>query len=316
MLNKIIENFKNVKVLVIGDVMLDKYIFGDVERISPEAPIPIVFVKKEKNVLGGAANVANNITALGAHAILIGIVGEDSAKEILISELKNNNINHNGIIIDKSIPTIQKTRIIARNQQIVRLDVEVKDNNKEEEICNAISKYINECDIIIVSDYAKGVITPKIMEHLFKESSKNNKKVLIDPKPINKELYHGAYIIKPNKTEFEEMIGIKNLNFIKEGQNICSKYDSNIILTLGEKGMIIFDKTKKEPTSVPTKAREVYDVSGAGDTVIATIALSIASNASLVDSAIIATHAAAIVISKMGTATTTITELSNSLTKE
>jgi D-beta-D-heptose 7-phosphate kinase/D-beta-D-heptose 1-phosphate adenosyltransferase len=311
---RIVEQFKNKKILVIGDLMLDKYVWGSVSRISPEAPVQIVNVKNEDYVPGGTANVANNIAALNGVVFLVGLVGDDDAKKILMNEIKKRNILTDGLITHKEKPTIQKVRIIAHNQQLLRIDYEKDDYVEceyENKIINYIKSVINKINAVVVSDYAKGVITKQVMVEISKLAERNNKPLIIDPKPVHKNLYSSFTLISPNYKEACEMIGIKEHNGkdINEiGKTLMKDFNSNILITHGEHGMTLFEKGERI-TNIPTKAKEVYDVSGAGDTVVSALTLSLVSGASFKEAAEIANHAAGVVVGKVGTATIKLEEL-------
>jgi D-beta-D-heptose 7-phosphate kinase/D-beta-D-heptose 1-phosphate adenosyltransferase len=301
--------------------MLDKYIIGSVDRISPEAPIPIVKVTEEKNIPGGASNVANNIASLGGKVRLLGYVGDDVSGILLKKKLREISIDCSGLITAKN-PTIQKIRVMAGQQQLVRIDYENTkhfdsyDVVSEDNLCRAIESSVPDVDIIIVSDYAKGCINEKIMDCLKYNSKKQRIALLIDPKLSNKHLYKDCFLIKPNQKETEELSGIKldsasEEDLISAGRKIMEEFSSNVLITRGSKGMTLFEneKGRNEYFTIPTKAKEVCDVSGAGDTFMSALALSIGSGASLVESAEIANHAAGIVVGKIGTATLTKDEL-------
>ncbi|MCH8329309.1 MAG: D-glycero-beta-D-manno-heptose-7-phosphate kinase [Nanoarchaeota archaeon] len=313
---KIVEQFKNKKILVIGDVMLDKYIWGEVSRISPEAPVQIVNVVKESYAPGGAANVANNIVALSAQTFMVGIVGNDETKDKLILELKKRNIEVSGLIDDKNKRTIQKVRVIGRNQQLLRFDYEKKgyvDIETENNIFDFISKKIDEIDAVIVSDYAKGVITKNLMKKIIGLCKEKNKIIVVDPKPKHKEFYKNATLITPNNTEAQQMTNFEeDANVEKIGMQLLTELNSNILITKGEKGMSLFEKDGKI-TNIPTFAKEVYDIIGAGDTSVATVALALASGSSFEEAAMIANHAAGITVGKVGTSTVSIDELKKSI---
>jgi len=309
----ILKKFKNQKIAVIGDLILDKYIYGEVDRISPEAPVPIVRVMKEKYVPGGAANVAANITTLGGKPYLFGIVGNDQYKDILFHKIEELNISTSGIFIDSSKTTTRKTRIIGLNQQLLRIDHENTDyieSHLEEEFLLKL-KEINDLSAIIVSDYAKGTITKQIILQLIQFSNESNILLIIDPKPKHKDWYTGSTLITPNKKEAQEMSGIiieSEDNFIEAGKELVKQFDSNVIITAGADGMYIFEKSKKSQ-HIHTAAKEVYDVSGAGDTVVATLALALSCQASLNDAAILANQAAGIKVGKIGTTPIFLEEL-------
>jgi len=298
-----INSFVNKHILVIGDIILDEYVFGDVTRINPEAPVPVLEVKKTEYRLGGAANVANNITSLGADCTLIGQVGNSKITERLIRLLEKNRINHH-LIKFSNFPTIKKTRIIAQTQQIIRIDQE-KPTKLEDEYVERIKNIIKqkEPDLIIISDYNKGMITKKLMTEL----KKLKVKIVADIKPINSKLFKGVYAITPNLKEAKEITKEDELE--KAGKILVNKLDTNTIITAGAKGAYLFERKIKNFTHFPAQAQEVYDVSGAGDTFISVIGLSLASGLSLKDSVSLANKAAGIVVGKMGTSTITQEEL-------
>lgn len=314
---RIIDQFSNRKILVIGDVMLDRYISGNVARISPEAPVQIVDVRKEDFFPGGAANVSSNISSLGGTAYTVGIVGDDGASEILNEALEQRGISPDYLITNREKPTIQKMRIIAHHQQLLRVDYEINggmDNPIYENIMDTIKRLIPQTDLIVISDYRKNMITKRIVRNVVKIAGKK-KYIIVDPKPDNMDLYHGCSLITPNQNEAS---GITRINYKTEddiilmGKALVAKLDSDVLVTRGEKGMSLFmkDGTQK---NIPTKAKEVYDVTGAGDTVVATLALALSSGSSLGDAAVIANHAAGIVVSKIGTSTASIQELKKEL---
>lgn len=315
---KIIEQFSNKKILVIGDVMLDKYIWGEVSRVSPEAPVQVVKVDKESYAPGGAANVASNVASLNGETYMIGLVGDDSAKKILISELKSRQINTEGMVEDKNRPTIQKVRVIGKGQQLLRFDYEEKaylEEDMEKKILDFVLKRIQNIDAIIISDYAKGIITKNLAEQLIKLANEKKKVIVIDPKPKHKDFYKNATLITPNNDEACEMLNVEEKDdeaIINVGKKLLEDLDSPLIITRGEKGMAIFEKNS-EITNIPTKAKEVYDIVGAGDTVVATLALALASNATLKEAATIANYAAGVTVGKVGTSTVTVDEIRSAL---
>lgn len=291
-------DFKDKKILVAGDIMLDKYISGEVERISPEAPVQVVNVNKEKYLLGGAGNVCNNIAALGCKTAIAGAIGNDQAGEKIMQILKEKNIDTKLVEKNKK-QTTQKVRIVSQGQQLLRIDYETIEKTP--------AKIEDEgFDIIIISDYAKGYVTKESVQKMIQ----TGKKVIIDPKPKNKEQYKGAYLITPNLKEAKEMSKETEIN--KIGKKLTEEMNANILITAGAEGMYLFEKGK-EMKHLPTKAKEVYDVTGAGDTVIATLAATTAGGAELQEAADIANHAAGIVVGKRGTATTTIEEIKKSM---
>jgi D-glycero-beta-D-manno-heptose-7-phosphate kinase len=318
---EIIDNFKNKKVLVIGDIMLDKYLEGDVEKISPEAPVQVVNITNQKNMLGGAANVCNNLAQTGAKTYLAGIIGKDNPGRIIIGLLKNQKIDSSLIIEDKNRETTLKTRIIGRHQQLIRLDHEVTEKINQSitsKITKNIISKIKDFDAIIIADYAKGVVTENLMNLIITQTNKHKIPLLLDPKPTNSQFYKNVFLIKPNKKEAIEMSGInikEEKDIIKAGKIMVKKFNSNIMLTCGDKGMYTFEKDGTVH-SLPTEAKDVFDVTGAGDTVAAFVGLSLASKSNLKEAAFIANKAAGIVVGKMGTSTVGIEELKQSIEDE
>ncbi|MCK5107102.1 MAG: D-glycero-beta-D-manno-heptose 1-phosphate adenylyltransferase [Nanoarchaeota archaeon] len=297
------------KIAVIGDVMLDEFIFGDVTRINPEAPVPVLEFERSEYRLGGAANVANNIFSLGGHCVLIGRIG----KEKRIKKILEGKNIHYDFIENESIPTITKTRMMVGTQHLLRLDRETKLPITSKDVKKIVKK-VRNIDIIVISDYAKGMITQELMDEL----RKLNKIILADPKITKPELFKDVYLIKPNLEETKKSLHVD----VKEekdvelaGKLLQKKYHSNILITRGKEGMSLFEKGEK-PFHVPTTAREVYEVSGAGDTVIATIAIALGSEKNLEEAVILSNKAAGIVVGKIGTATVTKKELSSKMDKE
>ena len=317
---RIVEQFKDKKILVIGDVMLDKYIWGDVSRISPEAPVQVVNVVKESYSPGGAANVANNVAALNAKSLMVGIVGNDITKDQLIQELKKKNIDVSGLINDENKRTIRKVRVFGRSQQLLRFDYEKKGYvsvETENNIFDFVSGKLDEINAIIISDYAKGTITKNLMEKIIMLCNEKNKIIVIDPKPKHKMFYKNATLISPNHKEAHEMNDFTedsptNADIENMGKKLLKELCSNILITKGEKGMSLFEKDGKI-TNIPTFAKEVYDIIGAGDTSVATLTLALASGANLEEAAIIANHAAGITVGKIGTSTVSLEELKRSI---
>ncbi|MBF0215585.1 MAG: D-glycero-beta-D-manno-heptose-7-phosphate kinase [Candidatus Omnitrophica bacterium] len=312
---KITDKFAQKRIMVVGDLLLDQYIWGNVSRISPEAPVPVVWVKKEGYVPGGSCNVANNLVSLGAKVLLAGVIGDDSLGDILKGKLSEKNIDIKGILVDHNRPTSLKTRVIAHNQQVVRIDRESVDV-LDERIANGISDYVKEnidgVDGVIIEDYGKGVITPKVLRNIVPLIRRKKKIVSVDPKEDHFSYYRGVTVITPNHSEAEKAYGAKMETDEKirtAGVKLLKRLGTeSILLTLGEKGMMLFEKDKV-PYAIPTVAREVYDVSGAGDTVIAVYTLSLASGGAPRLSAHLANSAAGIVVGKIGTAAIQIEEL-------
>ncbi|MBI2575936.1 D-glycero-beta-D-manno-heptose-7-phosphate kinase [Candidatus Woesearchaeota archaeon] len=308
----LIEKFKGKKILVIGDIMLDKYLKGDVSRISPEAPVPIVTVTGERFVPGGAANVASNIASLGGNVRMAGVIGNDDPGELLIKELQRRGVGTDSVIIDKKKPTTQKVRIVAQNQQLLRVDYEDTAYiapATENELIRSIQSSIPDSDAIVVSDYAKGAITSELMRSI--HTARNNQYLIVDPKPKHKALYAGVSIITPNLKEAREMAHAHDEPGVL-GKQLVGELQSTILITLGDKGMALFEQNGNI-TEIPTKAKEVFDVSGAGDTVVAALALALAAGADFVQAAFLANHAAGVVVGKVGTAVCSIEELQGSI---
>ncbi len=315
---KIIGQFKNKKVLVVGDIMLDKYLWGEVSRISPEAPVQVVNVVRETYEPGGAANVANNVSALSGTAFMVGIAGNDEAKNILLEELKHRGINTEGIFIDNDKPTIQKIRVMGRGQQLLRVDYEKKEHTSkdvENSMVRFFERKMKDFDIVVISDYAKGVITQAVSSKLVGIAKENSKEVIVDPKPKHKELYSNVSLITPNNAEASEMTGIEESDseaVLEMGSKLVKYLNANVLITRGEKGMSLFEKDGSA-SHIPAKAKEVYSLIGAGDTVVATMALAMASGAGMKEAAFLANIAAGIKVGKIGTASVSVEEIKNEL---
>lgn len=304
------------RILVLGDIMLDHYEYGEVSRISPEAPVPVVKFLEQQYILGGAANVANNLSSLGAEAILLGVIGNDLNGEIIKDCLDKVNIKTEGIFYDETRPTTVKRRTIAGKHQMLRFDDE-KTHSISEELTNQIAQYIaseiNKIDAVIISDYKKGTVNNTIASYLIRLSQKQGIPVIVDGKPENVSYYHNVDLIKPNIEEAKKMTGMKDETDIsKIAQRLSESLNSNVYVTLGDKGIYIFEKNGNQKL-VPSKKVPVYDVTGAGDTVTAVTALGLANKLSLIDTAEIANIAGRIVVQKPGTATLTITELTQAI---
>jgi len=305
-IKKLKDNFEGKRIAVIGDMMLDGYFWGDVKRISPEAPVPVLEVEEEFFRFGGAANVALNISTLGGIPIPIGVIGDDNYGSIFSSLLNESKISSNGIMIDESRPTTTKTRVIADSQHVVRIDKESKEylNSKmEEKIFDYVKKNINDLDGIILQDYNKGVLTELLITKIVNEANKLNKLITVDPKFENFWSYKSVTVFKPNRKEVEEKLGLKiisskDVSFA--GTKLLEKLDAQyVLLTLGEEGIAVFEKGKEEKR-MPTKARKIADVSGAGDTVISTLTLSLAAGADILEASYLANYAGGIVCGEVG----------------
>ena len=294
----LIREFPHRRVMVLGDIMLDEYLEGTVDRISPEAPIQIVLEKSREYKLGGAGNVASNISSLGANISIFSFVGEDLESKILEELLKEKNINY---FLETSGTTIKKSRVIGNGQQLLRIDKEdISEKKFSEEMKTAILKEADNSDIIIVSDYAKGTITQPLMDFL----KDYHQKMVANPKPVNKTFYGGLRLMIINEKEAREMSGLKDI--YESGRKLRQELNSPFLITQGEKGMTLFSE---EIIDIPTNAREVYDVQGAGDTVISTVALAISVGASLEEAAIMGNYAAGIAVGKKGTYSVGLKEL-------
>ena len=321
-LKGIISNFTDKKMLFIGDLILDEFVWGRVSRISPEAPVPVVWVNNESFMPGGASNVANNINSLGAKAYLVGVVGNDDRAGILKGELEHRGVNIDGIFADPQRPTILKTRVIAHQQQVVRIDREKVDPLKDatvKKIANFVEGVIDEMDGIVVEDYGKGLITPKLLDRIVPLARKKRKIIAVDPKEEHFSYYKGVTLLTPNNSEASRAVGfeIKDKQTLKKaGLELLKKLKARVVLiTLGENGMMVFEEGKS-PKKIETIAQEVFDVSGAGDTVSSTYTLSLLSGATPIQAAHIANCAAGIVVGKIGIAVVTQDEVMHRVKEE
>jgi len=305
-LTKIKNNFKNFNIAIIGDMMLDGYLWGEVNRISPEAPVPIVEIDNEFFRFGGAANVALNIAKLGANAIPFGLLGNDESAVIFKTLISNQNMSSEFLLTDSTRPTTTKTRVISSDQQIVRIDKESKkqiSNELETTLFNSLKSNINNIDAIVLEDYNKGVLSKSLITNIIKLANSQNKIITVDPKFENFFNYKNVTVFKPNLKETEDSFGIKihsnddieNIGF-KLLEIISSKY---LLLTLGAKGMAIFEKSKPM-LIIPTKARKVLDVSGAGDTVISTLTVALLAGSSISEATYLANFAGGLVCEEAG----------------
>lgn len=314
--SEITQLLRDRKIVVLGDVMLDEFVWGDVTRISPEAPVPVVNVRRESVHLGGAANVLANLISLGARGSVIGVVGDDVAGERIRTTLKDNGVRQTDdlLIVDPNRPTTTKTRIIAHNQMVVRADREYRvpvDDAIATRIIELIREALRDADAFLVSDYDKGAITPGILKKVL-PLAYERMPVLIDPKLRNFDSYRPATLVTPNH---HEALGLTSIDedsddgLTQAGHAIRQRLSCDaVLITRGDRGMMLLEG-KQEPVFVETAAREVYDVTGAGDTVIATLAAALAAGASMTEAAMLANHAAGIVVGKLGTATATAEDL-------
>jgi D-glycero-beta-D-manno-heptose-7-phosphate kinase len=314
-----IQRFPQASVLVIGDLILDHYVMGRVSRISPEAPVPVVHVESESLRLGGAANVFNNILALGAKADLCGVIGADESGRLLMKELGNKRSGRGGVVIDHDRPTTRKSRVIAHNQQIVRYDVEGRHELKsllQRRILRYLESRLRELSCVVVSDYAKGVVTASLMAEITRLAALRQIPVVVDPKVEHFSYYKGVTVITPNHLEATQAAGLHgdgDQAIDQAGATIRQRLGcQSVLITRGERGMSLYEG-EGASWHLPTQARQVYDVTGAGDTVIGTLALALSTGASIKDGAILANHAAGIVVGMVGTATVTPEQLSEAL---
>lgn len=305
-LNEIKKSFYNKKIAVIGDMMLDSYTWGDVKRISPEAPVPVIEVNDEFNRFGGAANVAFNILKLGGVPFPIGVIGQDINGEIFLSLVNAANINSEGFVVDSKRPTTAKIRVIARDQHVVRIDKESKEylgREMQNKIYDTLLKHIDTIDGIILQDYNKGVLTPALIKKIIALANKKKKLITVDPKFNNFFMYKNVTVFKPNRKEAEDVLGMKiktEENVAEAGSKLLAKLNSKyLLLTLSEEGIAIFEKGK-EGRRMPTKARKVADVSGAGDTVISTLTMALAAGADILEATYLANYAGGLVCEEVG----------------
>jgi rfaE bifunctional protein kinase chain/domain len=313
---EIIRAMRDRKIVVLGDVMLDEFFWGDVTRISPEAPVPVVDIRRESVHLGGAANVLANAVALGAKACVVGVIGNDAAGERLSASLKEASSLQRDeyLVTDESRPSTTKTRIIAHSQLVVRADREQRrpvNGNTEKRILNSLKQALEDADAFVVSDYDKGVITPRILGEIL-QPAYSRVPVLIDPKIRNFSHYRPASLITPNHHEALRMTNLEedsDDSLHQAARAIREKLSCDaVLITRGDRGILLLEGDG-DPVFVETAAREVYDVTGAGDTVIATLAAALSAGATMLEAANLANHSAGIVVGKVGTATASAEEL-------
>ncbi len=317
-----IKRFKDKQIFVVGDIMLDEYLWGNVDRISPEAPVPIVKIENETKAPGGASNVVNNLIGLGAKVYLSGVIGNDQSGEFLKKYFSKKDVDISGVVIRKDRATTVKTRVIAHDQQVVRVDKEsVEPIHREviDQILGSIKKIIKTIDGIIISDYGKGVIVPDLIEKLITLANDNKKVIAVDPKIEHFFQYKNVTLITPNHFEAEKVLNIKisdQEDVHKAGKQIMKELDLKyLFITQSKDGMTVFRKNK-QPANIPTHARIVYDVTGAGDTVISTAVLALVSGLGYEEAAMLANYAAGIVVEEVGTTAITIEKLKRALLDE
>jgi len=320
---QVINKFESTRILVVGDVMLDQFIYGKVDRISPEAPVPVVKIDQDIFHLGGGANVASNLQALGADVQLCGVIGDDNGGRSIINICQELGIGSLGLVTSRQRKTTIKTRIIAHNQQVVRFDREdmtIFHKRLLDRLIKKVSDLIPEIDAIIVSDYGKGCVGRALLDLMRNILKKSDILVAVDPKVDNFNHYKGMSLMTPNHHEAGEMIGRKISNDDRSVERaakfLLRKLSmESIIITRGNEGMTLVSK-RDGPFHIPTRARQVFDVTGAGDTVIAVLTLALSNGASLYEAAEVANYAAGVVVGKLGTATTNLQELSVAIQRQ
>jgi len=322
LLHQTFAKLSQIKVLVIGDLILDEYLIGSVERISPEAPVPVVWVRSEKQTLGGSGNVVQNLSSIGVRGIVFGRIGEDKAGENLESILLSNSVAKEDLALLKSkkIPTILKTRIIASHQQVCRVDREEivpLTNDEEKQILERLKEKIKEASAVILSDYDKGYLNPSLIQAVISLCNVEKKIVTVDPQVSHFFLYKNIHIMTPNHHEAGKALG-KKLSSDSEIELACREISEKItpdamMITRGEKGMSIYERTSNRFYHIPTVAKEVFDVTGAGDTVITTYTAFVASGMNIGEAALVSNVSAGIVVGKLGAATVTQSEIEEAL---
>lgn len=314
-----IDRFPRCRVLILGDVMLDEYMWGSVSRISPEAPVPVVAVRSESVKVGGAGNVAANVAALGGQASLIGLVGNDAAAERLSHELDLAGVKSDGLIVDPSRPTTIKSRVVAGSQHVVRFDRESDapaSRTIQARVLAAVRERLPAADVLLISDYAKGLVGPGLVREVLALAARQRRQVAVDPKVQHLSLFKGVTVVAPNHHEAAAAARLpvrSETDLIRVGRLLLRRLRARaVLITRGEQGMSLFE-TGKAAVHIPTVAREVYDVTGAGDTVMGGLSLALAAGADMYAAAVIANYAAGVVVGKRGTATVTRGELERAL---
>lgn len=309
------------RILVIGDVGVDRYTFGQVERISPEAPVPIVLVQEERHKLGLAANVADNVRALGGEALLVGVVGADRHAQDFRSLLRESRISPRFLLADGSRRTVLKERVVSDRQQLLRVDYETPHplpRTVEKKLLAQVARLVPRCDAVVLEDYCKGLVTPRLASEIFALARKHGKVVAVDPNAKSPlRLYRGAWVLTPNTKEAETLSGITiqdPKSLLAAGRKILAETGAeHVVITRGKEGMALFSRGSSAVRLIPTYAREVYDVSGAGDTVISVLAMAVAGGGSIEEAAILGNLAAGVEVGKRGTATVSIDEIESVL---
>jgi D-glycero-beta-D-manno-heptose-7-phosphate kinase len=318
-LHPFVSRFERSRVLVLGDVMLDEYVWGTVSRISPEAPVPVVAVRSESLKIGGAGNVAANIAALGGRADVVGVVGNDAAGERLTRELDRVGVKAGGLVVDGSRPTTIKSRVVAGSQHVVRFDRESDaplDAAVRRQVLQRVREMLPAAQVLLISDYAKGVVGSRAVREVLGMAARLKKIVAVDPKVQHVPLFRGVTVIAPNHHEAAAAARIlvrDEADLLRVGQTLLRRLQARaVLITRGEHGMSLFE-ANNSVTHIPTAAREVYDVTGAGDTVMAVLALALAAGAPMRQAAALANYGAGVVVGKRGTATVSPAELARAL---
>jgi D-glycero-beta-D-manno-heptose-7-phosphate kinase len=308
-LYKIFQKSRKKHIAIVGDVMLDKYVYGDVTRISPEAPVQVIDVNNTEYKLGGAANVANNIKTLDSEPILIGVIGNDIEGDIFLETMKKQQIPTDGIFKDVTRPTTSKTRVIAHAQHIMRIDHEIEQDvigKLAKDIIAFIKSNLSDFECVILQDYNKGVLSKDVIDNIISICRDADKPVLVDPKFDNFFEYKNVTVFKPNRKEIQDVMGVRidgDDSAVEIGKKLLDIIKCEwLVLTRGEKGMMLFDKENRKVVvhNIPTKARRVADVSGAGDTVISTLAVSLCGGAGIKEAMVLANQAAGLVCEEVG----------------
>jgi len=316
-----LERFPSCRILVVGDIMLDEYVWGNVGRISPEAPVPVVAVTRDSRALGGAGNVAVNIAGLGANVGLAGLIGADPSGREIVRLLKRHRIGISGIVTDRNRPTTTKTRVVAHSQQVVRVDREKKeppDARASDALRKSVRSAVREVDGVVLSDYRKGALSRELVEDVMLAAKRNGAFVVVDPKRTDFSYYRGCTLITPNKAEAETALGGRELSGDKEimegGKALLRKSNAEaVLITRGEEGMSLVERGRRAFFHIPAQARQVFDVTGAGDTVIGTLAVGMGTGASMRDAALLANLAAGVVVGEVGTVPITLEKLARAL---
>jgi D-glycero-beta-D-manno-heptose-7-phosphate kinase len=321
-LTQYLQRFSRARILVLGDLILDHYVWGKVHRVSPEAPVPVVHVDSESYRMGGAANVYHNIITLGGQAELCGVVGADLVGKQFLADIRRSATGTPGVFIDASRPTTKKTRVVAHSQQVVRFDVEQRhdiSSQLAEKIIRHVASRLSHASCLVISDYAKGMITRELMKGIQDLAARHGIPIVVDPKVEHMGYYEGVTVITPNHLEAKQAAGFLSTQDVpieQIGVSLQQRLQCQaLVVTRGEEGMTIFEHTGQSWT-IPAVARQIYDVTGAGDTVVSTLALALSAKAPLPDAAVLANQAAGIVVGMVGTSTVTRAQLQEAMTHD